>query len=64
MFELRADAAATAWSLGVDTFALRRQCIHASNVCMCAKSTVVVYFKEDNLGESVYLDIIILTNSS
>ena len=31
---------------------------------LCAKSTVFVYFKEDNLGEGVYLDIIILTNSS
>jgi hypothetical protein len=38
--------------------------IHAPNVCMCAKSAVFVYFKEDNLGEGVYLDIIILTNSS
>ena len=65
--ELRADAATTAWSLGVEdtvTYALRRQRIHAPNVCMCAKSTVFVYFKEDNLGEGVYLDIIILTNSS
>ena len=64
--ELRADAA-TAWSLGVEdavTYALRRQRIHAPNVCMCAKSAVFVYFKEDNLGEGVYLDIIILTNSS
>ena len=48
------------------TYALRRQRIHwhAPNVCVCAKSTVFVYFKEDNLGEGVYLDIIILTNSS
>ena len=66
--ELRADAA-TAWSLGVEdagTYALRRQRIHAPIVCasVCAKSTVFVYFKEDNLGEGVYLDIIILTNSS
>ena len=73
--ELRADAA-TAWSLGdvgvedAITYALRpsrqfrRQRIHAPNVCMCAKSAVFVYFKEDNLGEGVYLDIIILTNSS
>ena len=37
---------------------------NAPNVCVCAKSTVFVYFKEDNLGEGVYLDIIILTNSS
>ena len=43
---------------------LRRQSIHAPNVCMFAKSAVFVYFKEDNLGEGVYLDIIILTNSS
>ena len=47
------------------SYALRRQRIHAApNVCMYAKSTVFVYFKEDNLGEGVYLDIIILTNSS
>ena len=65
--ELHADAA-TALSLGVEdavTYALRRQRIHAApTVCTCAKSTVFVYFKEDNLGEGVYLDIIILTNSS
>ena len=31
---------------------------------VCVLSLLCSYFKEDNLGEGVYLDIIILTNSS
>ena len=61
--EFRADAA-TAWSLGVeDTQALRRQRIQRP-MYVCVLSLLCSYFKEDNLGEGVYLDIIILTNSS